>query len=278
MNDDIKKYITEKVNKVLKDRLGNTMIGNVNDYPSILWRPNNYRIRIEFNAKHFKEHYLTLLKKSHKKRISYGTLKVSNYGTKFTKKGIDITLMIDIPKETNIGKITAIYKNKGFWYKVLITNLDEFSYYIDNKVEEIKQKLFNEIKTTLKQYRYRGLIFFNQAKWTRHEDAIKGEDFIDNLDQSMIIHDTYFKKVYPDNIEFKNPAFVKTYIKNRVIEDLAPEIKNELALIRENLTIFPELKKSIDLEIYNKQLHQKVLEDMRDTLKKIQENLDKNAN
>lgn len=273
MSDNIKQYISKKVMEVINAKLGTTMSVVDTNYQHILWRPNNYRIEIEFNAKHFKEHYLTLLKKHHKRRISYGEFKVSNYGTKFTKKGVNITLMIDIPKATNIGKITAIYKNKDFWYKVLITNLDEFSYYIDTKVEEIRQKLFNEIKTTLKRHRYKGLIFFNQAKWIRHEDAVKGEDFIDNLDPSMIIHDTYFKKVYPDNIEFKNPAFVKTYIKNRVIEDLAPDIKNELLEIKTIMNKFSN-KALIPLTKQIK-LHLEVQKETLITLKKIQESLDK---
>ena len=273
MSDDIKKQIGKKIIEVLNTKFPDTMRGVDNNYKHILWRPNNYRIEIEFNAKKFKEHYLTLLKKPNKKRISYGEFKISNYGTKFTKKGRDITLMIDIPKKTNIGKITAIYKNKGFWYKVLVTNLDEFSYYIDTKVEGIKQKLFNEVKTTLKRHRYKGLVFYNQFKWVRHEDAIKNEDFIDNLDPSMIIHDTYFKRVYPDNIEFKNPAFVKTYIKNRVIEDLAPEIKNELLEIKVVLNKFSN-EALIPLTEQIK-LHLEVQRETLITLKRIQRSLNK---
>lgn len=273
MDDNIKKQIQEKVIKVLNAKLGDTMSVSEINNQHILWRPNNYRIQGEFNAKNFLEHYQHYLKRHPKSRISYGEFKVSNFKTKFTKKGKDITLMIDIPKATKVGKITAIYKNKGFWYKVLITNLNEFSYYIDTKVEEIKQKLFNEIKTTLKRYKYKGLIFFNQFQFIRHEDAIKGEEFIDNLDPSMIIYDTYFKKVYPDNIEFKNPAFVKTYIKNRVIEDLAPDIKNELNDIKSTLNKFSN-EALIPLTEQIK-LHLEVQKETLITLKKIQKSIDK---
>jgi len=271
MNDDIKKYIIEKVNKVLNAKGIDTMSDTLNNYKTILWRPNNYRIEVEFNAKEFLEHYQHHLKRHPRKRISYGEFKVSNYGTKFTRKGVGITLMIDIPKTTHIGKITAIYKNKGFWYKVLITNLNEFAYYIDTKVEEIKQKLFNEVKTALKKHKYKGLIFFNQFKWVRHEDAIKGEDFIDSLDPSMIIYDTYFKKVYPDNIEFKNPVFVKTYIKNRVIEDLAPEIKKELIDIKDLMNKFSN-EALIPLTEQIK-LHLEVQKETLLTLKEIRKSL-----
>jgi len=48
----------------------------------------------------------------------------------------------------------------------------------------------------------------------------------------MIIHDTYFKKVYSDTVEFKNPAFVKKFISNRVTEELAPEITKELSSLK----------------------------------------------
>ena len=72
---------------------------------------------------------------------------------------------------------------------------------------------------------------YNRAIWSRYEEFTKGEEFIDSIPQEVIIHDTFFKKVYKKGIEFKNTkkgespgVHIKNYIKNRAIEDIAPEI------------------------------------------------------
>lgn len=74
--------------------------------------------------------------------------------------------------------------------------------------------------------------------WGRYEDWVKGESVIDSLPQDLVIHDTFFKKVYGEGIEFKSSGggespvvHLKQYIKNRAIEDVAPEIARELALL-----------------------------------------------
>ena len=69
---------------------------------------------------------------------------------------------------------------------------------------------------------------YDLSVWIRHEDDVKGEEFIDDLPESLIMHDTYFKKVYPKGVELKSPIYVKNYISNRVLENLAPMICKEL--------------------------------------------------
>ena len=96
------------------------------------------------------------------------------------------------------------------WYEIVGKTSKDIDLAIDNKVNEIKEVCLNDARKFIKYFR--GLLYENQAKWIRQENAIKGESFIDSLDPEMIIHDTYFKKVYKDNVEFKEHTFVKKYI------------------------------------------------------------------
>jgi hypothetical protein len=76
--------------------------------------------------------------------------------------------------------------------------------------------------------------------------------------------------VYDLGVEFKSPFFVKKYISNRIVEEIAPEIKEEL---KELKGMYGEIKELTLLEIKNKKLHLKVLQDMRKTLKDISSSL-----
>lgn len=268
MKDDgkIKEYIAKKVNKVLKERGIDTMSGIV-VFPNITfyWRPNNYRLQIPFNCKNFKEHYPP------RTLTSYG-IKVSNYGTKFSRKSDRITIMIDVPKAMNIGKMTLIYSlkryNKKAWYEITGQNIKEINSKIDNNVDKIKDICIKEAKKFRKEFG--GFLYLNDAKWIRHEDAIKNEDFIDSIPRDMIIHDTYFKKVYGDNIEFKKPAFVKKYISNRVTEEIAPELKKGISELKSDFNLL-----GVSLKLYNKQIekHLSVLDNMDVTLMAIRREL-----
>jgi len=131
--------------------------------------------------------------------------------------------------------------------------------------------------------------------WDRYEDWIKGEEFIDNIPPETIIHDTFFKKVYPKGIEFiqtkkkEEPTIhLKNYIKNQSIKKrepiIAKEINNAYSIIAPTLEALNQAIKSDTqarieetkaryLEIKNKKLHQKVLKSMDKTLKDIRDDL-----
>jgi hypothetical protein len=253
---------SEIINRVLKERGINTMSGV--SLITFFWRPNNYRLLIPFNAQHFK---LTLPQKPP------FPMEISNFGSKYIHKQKNITIILDIPKKDKFNaKITAIFSLKResnkLWYKIEKTSLNQVNQAIDEAVDYIRNELITTIEEIIKQTG--GLAFYNQAKWIRHEDEVKGEDFINSIDQTMVIHDTYFKKVYDSGVEFKSPFFVKKYINNRVVEEIAPEIKEEL---KELKGMYGELKELTLLEIRNKKLHLKVLQDMRKTLKDISSSL-----
>ena len=75
--------------------------------------------------------------------------------------------------------------------------------------------------------------------WERAEEMIKGDEFIDRIPRNLVLHDTVFKKVYPDETEFltrkggEASLYVKNYIKNRALEEVAPAIVAELSRLHE---------------------------------------------
>lgn len=217
--DPYKKHIegltTPIFNKVLQEEKPNTMIAA---QPIVFfWRPNNYRLQFNFNTKTFKRN--TTLNSG---------VTISNFGTKYVLKDFhEATIMLDIPKRNKQAKITLIHKPKRrFYYEIKCSSIKAVDERINEKVHNIENKLIYALNGFI--LRFGGSVDVDTKKWTRFEDDIHGEDFIDKIPRDLIITDTYFKKVYQKGIEFKNPAFVKSYISNRAVEEIAPEIADSI--------------------------------------------------
>lgn len=206
--DKLVRPIFEKVPQEIKV---NTM--SVARPIQFFWRPNNYRLQFNFKIETFKRN--TTLKSG---------VQISNFGTKYTYHNFyNTTVILDIPKRKKSPKITLIYKpSKRFYYEIKCSNLAEIDKKINEKVLNIEQSLMEALKLFISNYG--GSVDMRTKKWVRFEDDIHGEDYIDNIPRDMVITDTYFKKVYQKGLEFKNPAYVKAYISNRAIEEIAPEI------------------------------------------------------
>jgi hypothetical protein len=139
-----------------------------------------------------------------------------------------------------MGNITIQYYKKtlvGIWAqdkrgKDKVTYLLEDPTRLEEKREEIRVKIDSELIRIARLLNI--ALPFEKPTWVRHEDYIKGEEYINNIPEDMIIHDTVFKKVYPKGIEFIGykdeipTAKVKTYIKNRALENFIPEIVQAL--------------------------------------------------
>ena len=124
-----------------------------------------------------------------------------------------------------------------------------------------------------------GIYLRRKPRWSRYEDFIKGEDYIDKIPREVIIHDTYFKKVYGKGIEFvkadkeEPTAHLKNYIKNRAVEDLAPEIANSINVLGNIFlrTITPALEQVS----YNLRTHVGIMKDMSKGIKEFNKTVKK---
>ena len=150
-------------------------------------------------------------------------------------------------------------------------------------MNEIESKLINAAEEFTKLVGGEAVI--NKREWKRHEDEVKRESFIDSLPPDLVIHDTYFKKVYQKGVEFKSPVFVKNYIANRAIEDLSPEIAKEINIFNmkidkvvESMVYAAENSKILSKDMAyvsaNYKSHVGMVEEAHKVFKKINRRLD----
>ena len=232
IKDYINKVTTPIFEKVLQEDISSSM-ATTTHYKSngfrYLVRFNNYRIQIQVKEKTnststriqgaIRKLPMELSINPHTKLIS-----IKNYN-----KGITI--------QYGKNTLTAIYACpliNGHKQTRLIERdtIDGINARMDEIKDNIKKKLDNALKEFSRQFALS--LPFKKVIWVRHENWIKGDEFIDNIPRETIIHDTIGKKVYAEGWEFmggkdKEPtATIKNYIKNRAIEDIAPEIAASL--------------------------------------------------
>jgi hypothetical protein len=215
-------------------------------------RPNNYRriINIKFIKESGIKSILTtpLAKQNSQNHI----IDIPNYRS----TGISL----QVCKSKLIGIYSQVYSNgKKYWYRITRDSDEEINKVIEAKKEEIKDKIDSALKMFCEEFNL-GFRFENPI-WLRSETAIHGDDYIDRIPRDLIVHNTIFKKVYKDDLEFKSGkgeepvVHLKNYITNRAIEKISPEIAKELSEIKNERI---EFNKSLALYTEQINLHLKV--------------------
>lgn len=286
-NDEyIRRVINDAFDKVLgsdkaipQETSKDTMsvgVGSVDKPITFYWRPNNYRLQIPFDRTNFNlgidTTLLNEIRKGSVLKTSQGRVKVSNYGSKINLEVEDLPVMIDKKSITitySLKSAVSPTRLEKAVYKIEADNIEDIHKRIDERIEAIKQRCLKVAKKVVETYG--GKAEYTKAIWLRHEDAIHKEDWIPD---ETIIHDTHFKKVYPTQVEMKSPAFVKNFYSNRVVEEIAPQIAEELHKGNKSLK---ELENVIVtslnpvLEEFTKQmkLHLAVQEETKNTLREM---------
>ncbi len=215
-------------NPFLANSLKETFSSSMTTYKSnksIFFRPNNYRRQIEVKTKD----------NSTIKKITSAIQKANmNNHTKIISikgyEGITIqygkNILTGIYSQPKIGNDKLTYFIERNTIQELNERIDEIRKEIESQIDTALNKFINTFKIRLRS---------KKPSWSRYEDFIKKESFIDSIPRDTIIHDTIFKKVYGKGIEFistkkgEQPTVnLKNYITNRAIEDISPEITNEI--------------------------------------------------
>lgn len=272
-NKAIKRILLKNNSNVPQEAFYNSMTIIKN---GVLFRPNNYRRAITV----FYDRNSTI-KKLNSTIGFISNLNVSTHNKliNFRYKG----LTFQLGKKT----LTAIYsqnttEEKKITYHIQRTSINEICQAITDKTEEIKQEIDIKLKEVANLL---NIGLYGVIEWKRYEDWIKGEEFIDNIPRDTIIHDTHFKKVYQEGVEFikskeenLDPGVkIKNYLKNRALEEIAPDIakaikgivktqKNQIDILNN------EALKPLTAQI---KLHLKVQRETLKTLKKMQQTMDK---
>ena len=232
----IRKLITPIFNKALK-QAGKGEIQENKFKFRFLWRPNNYRrqILIKEHTELAKDRLLKRMKKTLGSSFNFDFSNKLGFAKEY--RGVTI--------QYGRKYLTALYsqqmvKGQKQAYLIEDSNIDNVCKKISELNEEIKKGMDEALLSFARRFKL--MIPYQKPAWSRYEEWLKGDYYIDNLPKDLIIHDTIFKKVYAKGIEFKSSEIekspgvhVKNYIKNRAIENVSPEISRELISLRETL-------------------------------------------
>lgn len=240
-------------------------------FKRIFWRPNNYRRGLDvLDLRVYKR---KIPDSPSAMRATLGIfpmeiVKGAHNNLIFLKMDHNITIqlgrvkIVGIWSQAKIGGVKEIYSLEA-------NNVDELDARLDFKKGLIRDKID---KVMFQVARALGCVDpVKSPVWVRHEDFIKGEEFIDSIPEEVIIHDSVFKKVYGRGVEFfggksKEPNVgIKNYIKNRALESFIPQVTGEMAELR---GVMGELAEQI-------RLHLEVQRETKNNLKKMGVGLDR---
>ncbi len=251
LKEHIKK-ITDPIFRVPKEHTTNPMRGSKHKIIRLI-QPHNFR------------RYFTFSKTTYNPTIPYSekNYKSEHHYTNFY--GCKIII-----RKKSVEIINLWHQKQ--WRLLEVQSIKE----VNDRINEMKQEMED---TTIKALRKfisvnGGESDFKPIIKRKSEIGIHGDDYIDKIPPEMVIHDTYFKKVYKEKVEFLGEESVKSYIQNRAIEDLSPEIAQSITTLGKDLVpILTRVNESLLLEIKNKKLHQGVLKSMDKTMKQIRDDL-----
>lgn len=276
---EIVKPIFDKA--VPKEKISDSMTTTPKKF-SIFWRPNNYRRQIKVKTKTnstLNEIRGAIPKLPVESKFNYNEhtklISIKNYIP-------NITLQYGKHTLTAIYSQNIIRGHKEVFF-IESDSIEGLQERINQKKEEIEKTIDFALFDFIKQFKIS--LPFKKPKWDRYEDFVKGEEFIDKIPREVIIHDTFFKKVYGQGIEFKQTEkkeepiiHFKNYIKNRLTEDYAPEIADSIdnlgnALLNELNPSIKELDRQIRTHLKVQKDTLKTNKEMRSTLKDISSSL-----
>lgn len=234
---DIVKEFFEKIkepiiNKVLQEtKLNPTREGRdfIKGKIQWLWQPHNIRLYFDFDSKTFnppKQDNPTLKKlKEGFRGFSY---EVKNYGSEHHFDNFYGCRVILRPNSAEV--INKWYHKQ--WKLMSATNINDIGSQIFKVMDEMDIQCLDALKHIIGLFG--GVSNYNiQKKWFKGEHGVHGVPLLDSLPEEMVITDTVFKKQYKRKVELFNPVLVKNAVSNYVMEDIAPQIENELTLIKE---------------------------------------------
>ncbi|KKL21082.1 hypothetical protein LCGC14_2449000 [marine sediment metagenome] len=243
-DEDIAKGIVSSIKQRFSDQFPHANPSNSRAIAQksfkLVWRPNNYRRDIEVKQR----------SNSGLKKIETAIGAIASRHNKLvfvTQKHLP-DLPVGVTLQLGKHKLTAIYaqpvRDGGkLHYSVESDTVDGLCDWVQNKSAEIRELLDAALFAFIDRFRMR--LVWAEPRWQRFEDFIKGDDYLARLPKHLVIHDTVFKKVYGDGVEFIKKdeedaptVSVKNYIKNRAVENIAPEIAKSLDQVSASVSDF----------------------------------------
>lgn len=226
--------IFEKV--LLETPKNQTLVGSdIKNHPKCCYyQPHNYRLYFEFSKENFNPQKPSLVSL------------VYNYRIKNSKEHeYDNFLNCRIRVKKNQIEITNKIEPKK-WYIIELKSTTEIEKQIKGIIEKKDKESIEVLKEFIKLHGGNS----NFEILNKHsEDKIMGEDKIDLLPLKMKFQTSIVKKVYNEkNVEFSNPVFAATYLQNRAVEEITPEIAQEISNIgSQQIPLLSEINEGIKI-------------------------------
>lgn len=249
MNDNkAVKFVSEEIAKVL-NQSPKEVQSDIMDISSksfkILWRPNNYRremliregVDIGFD----------------KLKVIYDDFKISKKNLVFVRDYPDVLLIVGRKKLQGVY-CQPLVDGKKVVSVIERSSIVELQGVVDDRKSEIMQKIDFAMLDFARKLKV--VKVFSPISWLRHEDWVKGEDFLPKLPVHLLMHDTIFKKVYSDDgLEFvggrgQEPVVhLKNYVANHALKAVAPEIVQALDSLALEIASFKRVELDCLVEV-----------------------------
>lgn len=226
-------------------------------YGTYYWRPNNYRRQIKVNRRNYK---IDAFIKEHFKSAPHPQNKIIS----LQYRGITLQYAKDhltgIYKQNIIQGVKQVYEFHG--------TPNQVDAQIKDKAIDICRKIDGALYSFIKECKL--LLPIEKPIWVRHEDFLRGEEYIESIPKEVIIHTSGLKKVYGKGVEFmgekkgdKPAEKIANYIKTRAIEDIAPQIAESIQEVKDHKDLIQKhevLKKAVLLllEAFEEYMRNKV--------------------
>ena len=265
----LKKYISSIVKPIFEKAAQETtsnhsMVGykTKKSITPSLYNPHNYRLYLNFT----KEKY-----KPKEGMVGVWLGKLKNYGKEFTALGEGVRITV---KKTQVEIINKLSEQQ--WFLINRTNAKKEEGELLSKIDK---KCISSLKKFIKVYggssdfvilKREGRPYLNL--FTKCDNKVKNEPFIDTLPSDMTFETEIVKKVYkhPGEVEYKTPMYAAQHLENSALHDFAPELVNEIRVF--NMKI-DKVTESMAYVAENYKSHVGLVEEAHKIFKKINRRL-----
>lgn len=232
-----------------------------------LYSPHNYRLYFDFDKVNF--HPLRPTKPT--LESGGGRLVIFNSKEWKTPNKLKGCVLIVKKRQVQVNNLNEARR----WYLIQMGSVEARK----KQIEDIHQRKIQEAKKALQEFIniYGGASNFELKRIWLEEKILKDKP-IDNLPLNMYFRTDNVKKAYNEaNIEyFGDPIGAANYFSNRGVEDIAPEIAQQINAIGKGFIDFTnQVQPTIEALSYNIQKHLKVLKGIEKGINKFNSTVNK---
>lgn len=190
--------------------------------------PHNYRLYFDFDRTTFNP-----------AQVGY---ELKNYNSEYHLNKLYAGCKVIIRKKT--AEVTNLNFSDKY---ILVTayTLEECDERLAQIVDYLDNQCIEALKAVLREAG--GFSAFDFKRSPMQENGVKLDDYIDNIPYKLIYKDFPFtKKVYKEKTETYTIEKVRNYFRNRMIEDIAPQIAEEITELRKESNMLLWLKRNIN--------------------------------